>query len=132
MSYKLIGQVYARQNSRAEAIEMYEKVIELTPDDGDAYRELGQLYSRQRMHNEAISTYKKAIELKPDESYLYSSLARAYANTGQTDEILKLADALKERSRDGYSYSQLGAVYMAARLYDEAIEAYKKAVKLSP
>lgn len=132
VSYKMLGQVYSRQNSRAEAIEMYEKVIELTPDDGDAYRELGQLYSRQRMHNEAISTYKKAIELKPDESYLYSSLARAYANTGQTDEILKLADALKERSRDGYSYSQLGAVYMAARLYDEAIEAYKKAVKLSP
>jgi len=132
VSYKMLGQVYSRKNSRAEAIEMYEKVIELTPDDGDAYRELGQLYSRQRMHNEAISTYKKAIELKPDESYLYSSLARAYANTGQTDEILKLADALKERSRDGYSYSQLGEVYMAARLYDEAIEAYRKAVKLSP
>ena len=130
--YKMLGQVYSRQSNRAEAIQMYEKVVELTPDDSDAYKELGRLYDRQRLHDEAISAYQKAIELKPDEFFIYSQLARAYANTGQTEEILTLADALKKRCRDGNSYSQLGEVYMTAQMHDEAIEAYKKAVKLSP
>jgi len=130
--YNMLGAVYSRQNNRAEAIGMYEKVVELTPDDGNAHRELGRLYDRERMYDEAIEAYKKALELNPDESYIYLQLARAYANTAQTDEILTLADALKKRCRDGNSYSQLGEVYMAAQLYDEAVEAYKKAVKLSP
>ena len=130
--YKMLAQVYSRQNDRDKATEMYEKVVELAPDDGNAYRELGQLYDRQGMPDDALPAYKKAVELGTDSLYVYAQLARAYARTGQMDEALALADELKERCNDGDSYYNLGQVYMSIQYYDEAIEAYKKAVKLSP
>ena len=132
VSYKMLAQVYSRQEDRDKAIEMYEKVIELTPDDGRAHGELGQLYDRQRMQDEALSAYRKAVKLGTDSFHIYARLARGYSRAGQTDKILALADDLKKRTNSGDSYYNLGQVYMSGQYYDEAIEAFKKSVRLSP
>jgi peroxiredoxin len=122
-----------QQKDNAKAMEMYEKADELTPNDEQIHRELGRIYLNTGMFEKSIASYQKVLEQQPGSTYLYPQLANAYAKLGKAEEIIKLADEMKKRMRDdGDSYINLGDIYMAGQFYDEAIEAYKKALEDKP
>jgi len=132
-AYKLLGRAFQRNRELVKAMEMYEKAAVLAPDDANVQSSLGSMYLQQRANEKAITAYKKAIQLQPAGSYLYPQLARAYQRDGQADEIAQLAESLRPHlRRQGFNYAHLGDVYLAGNLYDEAIEAYKKAIELEP
>jgi len=139
-NYTVLGQIYVRQRDNAKAMEMYEKAAELTPNDEQIHRELGQIYLNQGLFEKSVASYKKALERQSGSTSLYPQLAKAYAKLGRTEEITKLADDMKKRMRYevhsymslAYSYIYLGDVYIAGQFYDEAIEAYEKALESRP
>jgi len=131
--YKMLGEIYRRQQDNAKAIEMYEKATTLDKNDVRAYSQLGRIYQEQGMTQKAISAFEKALELQPRYTSLFPELARAYVSAGQKEEALKLAEKLKGQvGNNAYSYARLGDVYAAAEAHDEAIKAYEKAVELRP
>jgi tetratricopeptide (TPR) repeat protein len=52
-------------NKFKEAIEAYEKALEIKPDYYEAYYGIGVAYASSNKFKEAIKAYKKAIEIKP-------------------------------------------------------------------
>jgi tetratricopeptide (TPR) repeat protein len=56
----------AMQNRWAEAADVNRKIIELYPNDADAYNRLGKALLEMARYREALTTYKKAIELDPN------------------------------------------------------------------
>ncbi len=65
-----------------EAIQDYDKVIELNPEDAEAYNNRGIAKADLKQYQEAIQDYDKAIELNPE-------YADAYNNRGATKVTLE-------------------------------------------
>jgi tetratricopeptide (TPR) repeat protein len=56
----------AMQNRWSEAADVNRKIIELYPNDADAYNRLGKAYMELGRYHDALVTYRRAIELDPN------------------------------------------------------------------
>jgi tetratricopeptide (TPR) repeat protein len=56
----------AMQNRWSEAADINRKIIELYPNDADAYNRLGKALLEMGRYRDALATYKRAIELDPN------------------------------------------------------------------
>jgi tetratricopeptide (TPR) repeat protein len=56
----------AMQNRWSEAADVNRKIIELYPNDADAYNRLGKALLEMGRYRDSLSTYKKAVELDPN------------------------------------------------------------------
>ena len=74
--YKVLGQVFQRQEKTARALEMYGKAAVLAPNDGDVQRNLGEIYQGQGAYDKAMVAYKKAIQLQPADTHAYSQVGK--------------------------------------------------------
>ena len=61
-AYNNLGNAYYNQGNLTKAIQMWEKAIELNPDDADAYYNLGLAYHYDDF-DQALFYYKKAARL---------------------------------------------------------------------
>lgn len=59
--YIIKGSEFLQKNQPQEALEAYQKLIELAPDDIGNYAWLGETYMRMQRYQEAISTFEKAL-----------------------------------------------------------------------
>src|SRR5215210_7486885 len=56
----------AMQNRWSEAADVNRKIIELYPNDADAYNRLGKALLEMGRYRDALGTYQKAVELDPN------------------------------------------------------------------
>ncbi len=56
----------AMQNRWSEAADVNRKIIELYPNDADAYNRLGKALMEMGRYQDALTTYRRAIELDPN------------------------------------------------------------------
>lgn len=56
----------AMQSRWSEAADVNRKIIELYPNDADAYNRLGKALLEMGRYSDALSTYRKAVELDPN------------------------------------------------------------------
>ena len=56
----------AMQNRWSEAADVNRKIIELYPNDADAYNRLGKALMEMGRYRDALTTYQRAIELDPN------------------------------------------------------------------
>ena len=56
----------AMQNRWSEAADVNRKIIELYPNDADAYNRLGKALMEMGRYRDALATYQKAIEFDPN------------------------------------------------------------------
>jgi len=103
---------YNNASRLAEAEQVYQRILELSPDHHIALHNLGNLAVKRGNHEGALEFYTRAVTAKPD--YLM-----AYAH---------LADALKELSRFEEAYQNYDRVLMLEpknatelELYDDAL-----------
>ncbi len=96
-----LGNIFTRAKVYAEAVDAYNKAIELNPHFGWSYSNLALVYARQGKREDAVSLYRRSIEL------LWTDLDKAVA------------------------WNRLGDVYRQSGNYAEAISAYQNADRLN-
>jgi superkiller protein 3 len=125
-----LGDVYQAQGSEKGVVEAYLRAIELEPAFAWPYHNLGDFYKKKGAYAQAITYYRQAIERHP------TGLDRALSPAGvpPRGDAPSISDALSRNgapSRNGAaSWNGLGDVYRALQQYDQAIEAYQKAIQL--
>jgi len=72
-----------------EAIEAYQKVLELNPEAAGALVNLGTIFYRQRRMVEAETYYREAIEADPNYPLANFNLGNLYDEQGRLDEALR-------------------------------------------
>lgn len=116
-----------------ESNQLLHKLVEIKPDNDDAYWRLGWNYAALKNNEEAISNYKKAIELNDKESSTYNNLGVQYVRTEKYMEALKEYDKAIELSpNEALYYKNKGEVLVDLKSYDDALKSFHKALELKP
>src|SRR5882762_8010874 len=82
-----------------EAIESYQKVLELEPNYYVAHHSLARAYIEKKMYQQAIEELEKAMAMGGRDSMSLGVLAHAYARDGRRQEALKLVNELLRPSK---------------------------------
>jgi serine/threonine protein kinase/Tfp pilus assembly protein PilF len=93
-----------------EAIETYNKILELDADFILAHRRLGQVYVEKRMHEEAIREFDKCLAPSREDAESLAWLGHAYAASGDGDRARQVIDEMNLLGKSRYVSSYLMAI----------------------
>ena len=117
----------------APAGELYERVLELTPDHADALHFSGVLAHQQGRTDDAVSLIKRSLALSPNHADAHSNLGIVFQSDGRLDEAIDAYQrAIALDPRHANAHNNLGAVLRAAGRPEEAEAAYRTAIGLDP
>lgn len=127
-----MGDLYLKKGNTEKAAEVIEKAAKISPNNPQRQAQLGKIYLSKGDVEKADSAFKTAIGIDPKNAGLRTEIGEAYLNSGQDD---KAADAFKGSLHvveSVHVYNRLGIALRRKGRYLEAIEEYKRAVKLDP
>ncbi len=132
-----IGITLANLGRWQESVRAYQKVLLLKPDYAKARNQLGIAYAALGRWEESILEYQKylrTIRKNSDVSFhVFLNMAKGYARLTRWQEASEsLKQALRIKPDDVNSRNNLGIVYDALGLHDEAVTEYQKVVLLKP
>jgi non-specific serine/threonine protein kinase len=112
----------------------FEKVIELRPNNNDAYRRLGYVYQNNLFNYAKASEYfQKALEIRPTDSKSYRGLGGSYTSMRKYDEAIKfIKKGLEIAPDDIYLLTFLADACRYQRKFDQALDVYQKTLKYYP
>ncbi len=116
-----------------KAIEQFNEVLDIAPDNAKANYNLGNTYADKGMFDEAISAYKKAVEKDPGLIDAYLNLSMLYLDMELIDEAISLCkQAVNANPNDSFLCFHLGDAYARNKQHKDAITAFKKAISINP
>ncbi len=129
---RAMAQQYMQRNQIGKAIEIYEQIAKVMPEDLESRSQLATLYSRQNQHDKAVEAWKALLEADPENTRYQDGLIDAYQQAGRVGDAIKLAEEYIEADSEvGVHYVRLAKLYAAAGQIDDAITHYKKAIELT-
>lgn len=133
LHYRL-GAIYEGTNRFEESIRQMEEVLKIDPDNADALNFIGYSYADRGIHLEkAEEMVEKAHRLKPKNGYIMDSLGWVYFRQERMDLALKyLREAARLLPDDPTVFEHLGDVAAKSGQEKDALDAYKRALDLSP
>lgn len=123
------------------AIEIYERMIKIKPDDLLPYFNMGGMYHSLKDYNKAGEMYEKVIEINPKWVNAYKEIFDLYRfklTNKYDDKIEGLLKEGLEKSKDlggeGFSdfYAMLGIYYKDKGEKQKAIENFEKILEIDP
>ncbi len=136
---KLLARIYLRglgdlqsgaqsQEVLKRAIDQYEQIVRLEPDNIDNHMTLGRLYRVNNEMAKAESEFKTAVALQPSSEEAVTMLAYLYNDEGNPKRAEQVLAAIPDAERTSKIYSALGYTYEQQRDYKNAVTAYRNAV----
>ena len=143
-----LGNVYSSIGENKKALEYMKKALEIaekTTDKRDDIWQLGALglfYLDTGKYKEAIPYYKRALKIAeesgdvPAQARILSEMFTLYLRIGDIYESAQCMNEALKRAKDntkiqGSIFTGLGISYMRADRYREALESFRKALKLA-
>ena len=127
------GNAYLSLNSLDLAIADYARVLELRPNDVNAFHATGQAYNAKGDYDRAIANYDKAIALAPNAIYSFTGRSFAYNSKGDYDRSIADCEKAIQLKRDlPDSYFACGESYLAKGDKAKALAYYRTALALFP
>ncbi|WP_169221880.1 serine protease [Brasilonema sp. UFV-L1] len=115
----------------SQAEKIWRRVVQLKPNDGNAYNNLGNALRQQKKLEAAIDAFQKAIQFNPDYADAYNSLGNALCDQKKLDKAIDAyKKAIEFDSDHAYAYNGLGNALRDQKKLDEAIDAFQKAIQL--
>ena len=132
-SFFLIGDALYKNGKNDEALQAFQRAINIKPDIREVYAPLSDIYRSQGRFTDAINIAKKGIALFPDDGNLYISLAWYYSLADKFNEAVEAGQqAIKYAPNQSMGYTNLCRAYNDIREYTKAIETCNQALKLNP
>ena len=129
-----LSDVYLRKGDFEKSIELLQRAIALSPQEGLNIGWLADVEWRQGKHDEALSHIEKAVQLSPGYSWAWDCLRYWSNELDDSDRPIRVAQELTER-RPGEARSWLILARMLAGKEDcleERLTTLKKAIELQP
>jgi tetratricopeptide (TPR) repeat protein len=153
--YHQFGWIKNDQGKYAEAIEFYEKALEIDqktlpanhPSLATSYNNIGAVYKDMGEYSKALSYYEKALEIQqktlpanhPDLATSYNNIGDVYRNIGEYSKALSYHEkdlAICQKTLPAnhpslaISYNNIGEAYRNMGEYSKALSYYEKALEI--
>lgn len=132
-SYYYVGDALYKAKKYDEAIEYYERAINVKPDIYGSYIALSDIFRIKNRFTDAINTVKKGQQLYPQDPTLWINLSWYYSLANRhNDAILAAQSAIKLDSTQATAYTNLCRAYNDTKQYNLAIQACNSALRINP
>lgn len=131
--FSLMIRMYDTNGMPDKAAAVAERMIELDPNNADAYYNLGYMYVKQEKWQEAIPHFEKAIEVRPDFDYAFMNLGYCYNQLKQYSKAVEAYKKLTEMMADNSdAWLNLAVNYMSLKKWSLAVDPLQKVIDLRP
>jgi len=128
-----MGVLATREGRIPEAIENFQRALQLNPRHLLALDNLGSAYRLQKRWDDARQVLERALESAPDDPEANYSLGMVYAQTNDTEKAYEyLQRALKARPVYPEALNNLGVLYLMTRRRDDAVASFEKCIRVAP
>lgn len=141
-AHALLGKVYLRSlgdmsNPQSGkmlqlAIQEYEELAKLKPNDVETRLLLGQLYDLNHDSLKAEAEFKAAQKIDPNSEEVALNMARLYSEQGEPSRAAQVLNGIPVDDRSPRIEFSLGASYEQMKKYKDAIAAYHRALDMEP
>lgn len=122
-----------RRKRFEEAIEEYDKAIELNPNDPRIHSNKGLALANLERFEEALAEFKKAIGLDPDDSTYHISKGITLTNLRRAEEaLLEFDKATGLEPKNPVYHNDRGITLYYLKRFEEAIKEFEIAIGLDP
>jgi tetratricopeptide (TPR) repeat protein len=133
-----LGQTLLAEEKYSEALKVYQKLSDVTPDDSDVYLRIAQIYRELHQLDKAEENLVKARQYAPGNLEVMYNEAMLYQAQGRYDDAIRvLSDAatgikgqsptVPSRRRSlAILYQQLGQLYRDTQNYQAAIYTFEE------
>lgn len=128
------GLLHNRFGNTAEAVECWERSLQLDPGFAPAYHGMGTVALKSGDYEEAEALLRRALELDPTLADAAVDLANALIRMGRAEEAVA---PLVRHTRTSFGTSRrvlysLGHVYLQLHEYEKAKTHYRAAIEVDP
>jgi tetratricopeptide (TPR) repeat protein len=133
-----LGALLDKQGRFNEAIEQMKRVVQLQPDNAEAYNFIGYSWADKGVNlDEAKKNIETALKLDPNNAYYLDSLGWVCFQKGKyADARANLEKSIKlrktEQKDDAVIFDHLGEVFLKLDQKQEAAAQWEKAMQLDP
>ena len=133
------------EGNYAEAEPILKDIISMYPRFADVHNKLGIIFHIKGNLNQAVLYFKKALELNPNYTEASLNLTITYNEMGEfkkAQEVFSFAAQIAHPTPTAVDpfisgklaneHYKLGNIYLDLGMNDEAVDEYKKAIKLYP
>jgi len=139
-AHRLLGHIYFEtlgelgSDSQAQptlrlAVEEFEHITRLAPDDSLAWLNLARLYRMDNDPRQAEAALKKLLAMEPESEEGLSQLALLYSDQGDFQKAIELLEGAAAQSSSDKLLSALAYAYEQANDLDSAVETYRRALQ---
>jgi len=116
-----------------KAILIFEKLVELYPNEPDYYFDLAVCLNRQKRYSDAMKRCEKVLELAPDDGRVYNQLGWIFYGQNKLDKAIKALRKYASLSPgDANPYDSMAEIYFRSGEIDSAIVYWENAKKTQP
>jgi tetratricopeptide (TPR) repeat protein len=129
-----LGVCYGILGDYGKALKEFKEAVKLDPDEVMALYNIGLVNMLTNKALKALEYFLEADRKKEDDIFEVAfQIGRVYLNMGQPETAKEfLEKAVSLNSESGLAWRSLGECCIALNMTDEAVSAYKKAVRQNP
>ena len=127
------GVALAQAGRRAEAVQVFNRVLQLKPENVDTHIALGVTLAQLDRLPEAIEHFRQALRIEPAFPRTHYELGTALARQGKLQEAIdEYQEAVRLEPEFADAYYNLGVAFLQSGRPQEAIAAWQRAVRVNP
>lgn len=131
--YMDMGADFAHDGNDEDAVAALNKVLEMQPDNSDAWFQLGLVQLKRQVPEAAAKAFEKAKSLGNDSFELHCQLAEALADLGKHKAAAaELKRAVELNAESAESFFRLGVALDNLKNYEEAVKVFQRAIDIAP
>jgi tetratricopeptide (TPR) repeat protein len=128
-----LGTALSKLGRREEALQVFDKAVQLKPDDADLWYQLGSALIEAQRSDEALLCFRHAIELNPAHGEAAYKAGVFLKEQGRFDEALVYLDrSAAAEPEHAPTFAMRGFVRANLKKYQDAIGDYETAIRLDP
>jgi tetratricopeptide (TPR) repeat protein len=126
-----LGLILLQNGQLDEAVEHFQKALEINPEYSEAYSNLGLAFYRKGRLDDAITNYQQALEITPKSFVTHGDLGNALFQEGRVaDAVVQYREALDIKPNYQEARSNLALAFLQQGQLDDALAQYKKALEI--
>jgi YVTN family beta-propeller protein len=132
-SWNKLGTELTRKGLYAEAIQCYERALQINPDYIEASLNRGLALYSQGKYEEAIKSYDRTINIDPNNVDAWLNRGLALYSQGKYEEAIKSYDRVIEIDPNNVdAWLNRGLALYSQGKYEEAIKSYDRTINIDP